>query len=48
MATSHAAYYQSVRAALTKAMCIRNLPCQLVRRLLLSRGVSRRGGQGSL
>jgi ARP2/3 complex 20 kDa subunit (ARPC4) len=31
MATSHAQYYQSVRAALTKAMCIRNLPCQLVR-----------------
>ena len=37
MATSHAAYYQSVRAALTKAMCIRNLPCQLVRCFVSSR-----------
>jgi hypothetical protein len=44
MATSHAAYYQSVRAALTKAMCIRNLPCQLVRRSVLSRGAPRVGG----
>jgi hypothetical protein len=32
MATSLRPYLNSVRAAVTSAMCIRNLPCQLVRR----------------
>jgi hypothetical protein len=31
MATSLRPYLNSVRAAVTSAMCIRNLPCQLVR-----------------
>jgi|APGre2960657444_1045066.scaffolds.fasta_scaffold01253_10 hypothetical protein len=43
MSTASRPYLNSVRDAVTKAMCIRNLPCQLVRRGAV--GSVREGGR---
>ena len=49
MSTSAKPYHEAVRVALTRAMCIRNIPCQLVRTPLAPRTRSarafRRGGE---